>query len=123
MPVRYAHVTPEHVTTKRLLNPHHSGSSCSTVGSNGRDVSVLFFDARTGSGLASGGSIGFVALFLGRVSTRSGDCCFEDSARVFALARRTRFGIAWSEGASPAKRLDQRPPAMWNSFLTKPRLD
>jgi hypothetical protein len=24
MPVRYAHVTPEQVTTKRLLNPHHS---------------------------------------------------------------------------------------------------
>ncbi len=23
MPVRYAHVTPEHVTTKRLLNPYY----------------------------------------------------------------------------------------------------
>jgi hypothetical protein len=77
----------------------------------------------TGSGLASRGSISFVGFFLGRVSTRSGDYCFENSARVFVLARRTRLGVACSGRVSPAKRLDRRAPAMWNFVLTKLRLN
>ncbi len=78
--------------------------------------------ASIGSRLASGGSIGFVAFFLARLSLRNGTCCFVNSARVFALTRCTRFGGALSEGALLAKRLDRRPPAMWNSFLTEPKL-
>ncbi len=118
----------------------------STIGLNSRGVIVVFFNARTGELLitmgdfrstggddgnvdligggirtstgfgASRRSIGFVACFLGRLSTRSGDYCFENSARVFVLTRRTRFGGTGSEGAFLAKRLERRPPAMWNSF-------
>jgi hypothetical protein len=77
----------------------------------------------TGSGLASRGSISFVGFFLRRVSTRSKDYYFENFARVFVLARRTCLGIACSGGASLAKRLDRRAPAIWNFILTKLRLN
>ena len=95
-----------------------TGGDDGNARSTGRGV-IMSID----SGLASGGSIDFVGFFLGRVSTRSGDYYFENSARVFTLARRTCFGVTWSGGASPAKRLERRAPAMWNFVLTRLRLN
>jgi hypothetical protein len=86
----------------------------SNVDSIGEEVK-----ASTGSRLASRGLISFVTFFLARLSLHNGACYFVNSARVFALTRRTRFGGVSSEGASLIKRLDWWPPAMWNSFLTK----
>jgi hypothetical protein len=62
--------------------------------------------ASIGSRLASRGSIGFVAFFLTRLSLHNKACYFMNSARVFALTRRTRFSEVSFKGASLAKRLD-----------------
>ena len=64
------------------------------------------------SELVSGGLINFMNFFLKYISTRNGDYCFKNFARVFILVYRTRLDIIYSGGVFPAKRLDRRASAI-----------